>query len=83
MAFKKFNSSNIHPDNHKWFVLGTVMVGLFMAVLDNNIVNVALPHMVTAFSTNTDRIRWVVESYAVSYAIFTLTTSWLRERIGI
>ncbi len=59
------------------------MVGLFMAVLDSNIVNVALPHMVTAFSTNTDRIRWVVESYAMAYAIFTLTTSWLRERIGI
>jgi len=39
-------------------------VGLFMAVLDGNIVNVALPHMMAAFSTNTDRIRWVVESYA-------------------
>jgi len=73
----------IHPDNHKWYVAGTVMIGLFMTVLVSNIVNVALPHMVTAFSTNTDRIRWVVESYAMSYAIFALTTSWLRERIGI
>ncbi len=67
----------------KWFVLSTVMVGLFMAVLDSNIVNVALSHMVTTFSTNNDKIRWVVESYAMSYAIFTLTTSWLREKVGI
>jgi MFS transporter, DHA2 family, multidrug resistance protein len=83
MKHKRLSNENIHPDHRKWFVLGTVMLGLFMAVLDGNIVNVALPHMVTAFSTNTDRIRWVVESYAMAYAIFTLTTSWLRERIGI
>lgn len=59
------------------------MLGLFMAVLDGNIVNVALPHMTTAFSTNTDRIRWVVEAYAMAYAIFTLITTWMRERVGI
>ena len=70
-------------DRQKWLVLSTVMLGLFMAVLDMSIVNVALPHMTTAFSTNTDRIRWVVEAYAIAYATFTLTTSWLRERVGI
>ena len=75
----------IHPQQFKyrWYTLATIMLGLFMAVLDGNIVNVALPHMMAAFSTNTDRIRWVIESYALSYAIFTLTTSWLRERVGI
>jgi len=83
MINSRTSKLNVHPDNRKWLVLATVMVGLFMAVLDSNIVNVALPHMVTAFSTNTDRIRWVVEAYAMAYAIFTLTTSWLRERIGI
>ncbi|HOX28273.1 MAG TPA: DHA2 family efflux MFS transporter permease subunit [bacterium] len=70
-------------DGYKWSALVTVMVGLFMAVLDSNIVNVALSHMMSTFSTNTDRIRWVVESYAISYAIFTLCTGWLREKIGI
>ncbi len=59
------------------------MVGIFMAIIDNSIVNVALPHMTTTFTTNTDHIRWVVEAYAMSYAIFTLTMSWLRERVGI
>jgi len=70
-------------DRRKWAVLITVMVGIFMAIIDSSIVNVALPHMSTSFATNTDRVRWVVEAYALSYAIFTLTMSWLRERIGI
>ncbi len=74
---------SIEGDISKWLVLGTVMLGLFMAVLDSNIVNVALPHMITAFSTNSDRIRWVLESYTMTYAVFTLTTSWLRERVSI
>jgi DHA2 family multidrug resistance protein len=67
----------------KWAVLVTVMVGVFMAIIDGSIVNVALPHMATTFATNTDRIRWVVEAYAMSYAIATLTMTWLRERVGI
>ena len=70
-------------DRQKWAILITVMVGIFMAIVDSSIVNVALPHMTTTFSTNTDRIRWVVEAYAMSYAIFTLTMTWLRERVGI
>jgi MFS transporter, DHA2 family, multidrug resistance protein len=70
-------------DPRRWYVLGTVMLGLFMAVLDSNIVNVALPHMMASLGTDADHIRWVIEAYAMSYAIFTLTTSWLRERIGI
>lgn len=70
-------------DNYKWMSLVTVMIGLFMAVLDSSIVNVATSHMAATFSTNTDRIRWVVECYALAYAIFTLTMSWIRERIGI
>ncbi len=71
------------PRKYRWTVLAITMIGLFMAVLDGNIVNVALAHMMSSYSTNTDRIRWVVESYAISYAIFTLVTSWLREKTGI
>lgn len=74
---------NSHQDSYKWFALATIMLGLFMAIIDANIVNIALPHMMSSFSTNVDRIRWVVESYALAFAIFTLTTGWLREAIGI
>ncbi len=76
-------NSQEDADKRKWAVLVTVMVGVFMAIIDNSIVNVALPNMTTTFATNMDLIRWVVEAYAMSYAISTLTMSWLRERVGI
>ncbi len=72
-----------YAEKYRWPALITVMLGLFMAVLDGNIVNVALPRMMAAFSTNSDVIRWIVESYAISYAVFTMTTGWLREKTGI
>lgn len=79
-----FQDNHEYPDlKYSWTALTLVMIALFMVVLDSNIVNVALPHMMSTYSTNTDRIRWVVESYSISYAIFTLTTTWLRERAGI
>ena len=33
------------PENRKWWTLGAVAFGLFMIMLDNTIVNVALPAM--------------------------------------
>lgn len=74
---------NSPHDSYKWYALAIVMIGLFMAIMDANIVNVALPHMMASFSTNVDRIRWVIESYALTFAIFTLSTTWLRDNFGI
>ena len=31
------------PENRKWWTLGAVAFGLFMIMLDNTVVNVALP----------------------------------------
>lgn len=68
---------------NKWAVLGTVMLGLFMVVVDFNIVTVALPAMMHDLRVNAERVKLVIETYALSYAVFTLIGAWLRERIGI
>ena len=35
----------VTPENKKWWTLAAVSVGLFMIMLDNTVVNVALPSM--------------------------------------
>ena len=80
---KRQDISHGMPPPNKWAVLVTVMFGLFMVVLDFNIVTVALPAMMRSFRASEETVKLVVESYALSYAVFTLTGSWLRERIGI
>jgi DHA2 family multidrug resistance protein len=69
--------------SYRWFALFVVMVGTFMVILDNSIVNVALPHMMASFGTNVDRIKWVVTIYMVSFAISTLLSHWLRQLFGL
>jgi DHA2 family multidrug resistance protein len=67
----------------KWSVLSVVILGTFMAILDSNIVNVALPKMMANFSATIDQIEWVVTGYMIAFAISMPATSWLQSRYGI
>jgi DHA2 family multidrug resistance protein len=69
--------------SYKWWVTGVVMTGLFMPVIDTNIVNVGLPHMMAAFAVGVDQIKWVVTAYGMAFAIFTMLSHYLRTVIGI
>jgi hypothetical protein len=40
---RKVRARLFAPENRKWWTLGAVSVGLFMIMLDNTVVNVALP----------------------------------------
>ncbi|MCX5906788.1 MAG: DHA2 family efflux MFS transporter permease subunit [Deltaproteobacteria bacterium] len=60
-----------------------VIIGSFMAILDNNIVNVALPKMMANFGTTLEQIEWVVTGYMIAFAIAMPATIWLREVFGL
>ena len=40
-----FSERVLNEGNRKWWTLATVSLGLFMIMLDNTVVNVALPSM--------------------------------------
>jgi DHA2 family multidrug resistance protein len=67
----------------KWSVLIVVILSSFMAILDNNIVNVALPKIMANFGTTIDQIEWVVTGFMIAFAISMPATSWLREVFGL
>jgi DHA2 family multidrug resistance protein len=77
------NSFSPRGENHKWGILAVIIFGSFMAILDNNIVNVALPYMMAAFGGTVDQIEWVVTAYMIAFAISMPMTSWLREVFGL
>jgi EmrB/QacA subfamily drug resistance transporter len=68
--------------DYKWRAAIVVALGLFMAVLDNTIVNVALPQMESAFHTNLESIEWVVTAYFLAQAAVIPVTGYLSDRIG-
>ncbi len=83
---KKLRSrtSGYHPQNdrYKWFVLGNIMIGTFMAVLDSTIVNVGLPKIMASFGVGIDKIEWVITAYMLSMAVMLPTSGWLADKFG-
>ncbi len=52
----------------RWWALGVLSFGLFMASLDNTILNVALPTLARELQASTDELQWTVDAYQVTYA---------------
>ena len=69
--------------NPKWSVLTVVILGSFMAILDTNIVNVALPKIMANFGSTVEQVEWVVTGYMIAFAIIMPTTNWLRAALGL
>jgi EmrB/QacA subfamily drug resistance transporter len=59
-----------------------VSVGLFMVVLDNLIVSVALPSIHRDLGASMQSLEWTVNAYVLSYAVLLLTGAALGDRFG-
>jgi len=67
---------------NRWGVLGIIMMGTFMAILDTSIVNVALPHMMSSFGVTRDKIEWVSTGFLLTSAVVMPLVGWLTSRMS-
>jgi len=72
----------VTEENKKWWTLGAVSVGLFMIMLDNTIVNVALPSIRRSLDMSLSELEWIVAGYALTFAAFMLTGGKLADYLG-
>jgi EmrB/QacA subfamily drug resistance transporter len=70
------------PENRKWWTLAAVAVGLFMIMLDNTVVNVALPSMRKDLGIGISELEWVVNAYALTFGVLLLTGGKLADLLG-
>ena len=70
------------PETRKWWTLAAVSFGLFMIMLDNTVVNVALPSIQRDLNAGQSELEWVVVSYALTFATFMLTGGKLADYFG-
>jgi EmrB/QacA subfamily drug resistance transporter len=59
-----------------------VSLGLFMTVLDNLVVNVALPSIHRDLGASIQTLEWTVNAYILTYAVLLLTGAALGDRLG-
>src|SRR5512140_447939 len=69
-------------ETHPWLIAFTVMLAVFMEVLDTSVANVSLPNIAGDLSAGVDESTWVLTSYLVSNAIVLPLTGWLSSIFG-
>ncbi|WP_296223619.1 MFS transporter [Ralstonia sp. UBA689] len=62
--------------------LAILTSGVFMAVLDTTVVNVALIAMRDSLHSSIAELAWIVDAYTLAFAAFILTGGLLSDRIG-
>ena len=70
------------PENRKWWTLVAVAIGLFMIMLDNTVVNVALPSIRKDLGISISELEWVVNAYALTFGVLLLTGGKLADMLG-
>jgi EmrB/QacA subfamily drug resistance transporter len=69
-------------DTRKWFTLAAVSFGLFMIMLDNTVVNVALPAIQRDLEADLSSLQWVVTGYALTFAALMLIGGKVADAYG-
>jgi EmrB/QacA subfamily drug resistance transporter len=69
-------------ENRKWLTLAAVSVGLFMIMLDNTVVNVALPSIQRDLDADLSELQWIVTGYALTFAALMLIGGKLADAYG-
>src|SRR5918996_4157780 len=85
MVSSLFHSEAAAASQHplfKWWVAAAVIFGAITMDFGGNVLNVAVPKMMTSFGVSLDKIQWVLTGYVVARAVFMPTVGWLGGWIG-
>ena len=72
----------ITDDNRKWWTLGAMCFALFMVMLDNTVVNVALPSIQRDLNAHISQLEWVINGYTLTFAVLIATGGRLGDIFG-
>ena len=69
-------------DSYRWWVLVTVIFGAFVSILDNTIVNTAIPKLQAVFGADLHQISYVATAYTLAQGVIIPATGFLANRFG-
>ena len=71
-----------HADRRRWIALCVLCAGFLMIIVDQTIVNVALPSIQTALHFSQANLAWVVNAYLIAFGGLLLLAGRLGDLIG-
>jgi EmrB/QacA subfamily drug resistance transporter len=72
----------ITDENRRWWTLGAMSFALFMIMLDNTVVNVALPSIQKSLDASLSGLEWTINAYTLTFAVLLVTGGRLGDIFG-
>jgi EmrB/QacA subfamily drug resistance transporter len=69
-------------DPRRWITLTIVIVSAFIVVLDNTVLNIAIPTILKEFHTTLPSLEWVITGYALTFATLLIIGGRLGDVYG-
>jgi EmrB/QacA subfamily drug resistance transporter len=68
--------------DRRWWILGVLCFSLLVIVLDNSILNVAIPTIIRDLQATNSQLQWIVDSYTIVFAGLLLTAGAMGDKFG-
>lgn len=75
-------SKATEKDSSKGKILAALMLGAFVAILNQTLLNVAIPHIMTDLGVSATTVQWLSTGYMLVNGIFIPITAYLIEKFG-
>src|ERR671922_1759501 len=72
----------LNDSNRRWWTLAAMCFALFMIMLDNTVVNVALPSIQDDLRASLASLEWTVNAYTLTFAVLLVTGGRLGDILG-
>jgi EmrB/QacA subfamily drug resistance transporter len=72
----------LNEGNRRWWTLAAMCFALFMIMLDNTVVNVALPSIQEDLGASLSSLEWTVNAYTLTFAVLLVTGGRLGDILG-
>jgi MFS family permease len=69
-------------ERRRWWILGVLAFSVLVIVLDNSVLNVALPSIVRELHASSSELQWMVDAYSLAFAGLLLTMGSLGDKYG-
>lgn len=69
-------------NSNMWTVLGVIIIGTFITILNSSLINIALPKMMAVFGVSLDSIQWVVTAYTIALGAVIPLSGYLSDLLG-
>lgn len=72
----------VESNPRRWRILAVLCLSVFLVVVDNTIVNVALPSFSRDLHSSTSGLQWIVDGYSLPFAALLLAGGAVADRLG-